>query len=273
MTRQPKPSGRKPAANEGRSEASYRRLPGRRREARVLLIVCEGKETEPRYFEALRNELRLRTLKIEVVAGRGSPGAIVRTALQKQSELQLSFEAGDQAWCVFDTEQQGTHPDLAAVIEHAAKAGLFLAASNPAFEYWYLLHFESTNRPFVHATEVIERLRAYLPQYAKTSNVFACLKDRTVTALANATALRQRADENWDQCPNPSTGVDKLVQQDLGLLWSRRVLRRKADAPRYHVFPRAYPPNKSTANAISIFVRKSSVAISHDSSVPCTPAG
>lgn len=154
--------------------------------------------------------MRLRTLKIDVVAGRGSPGAIVRTALQKQSELQLSFEAGDQAWCVFDTEQQGTHPDLAAVIEHAAKAGLLLAASNPAFEYWYLLHFESTNRPFVHATEVIERLRAYLPQYAKTSNVFACLKDQT------ATALRQRADQNWDQCPNPSTGVDKLVQQVWG---------------------------------------------------------
>jgi hypothetical protein len=217
MTRQPKLSGRKPVARSGRAEASYRRPPGQRQAGRIIVIVCEGKETEPRYFEALKRGLRLHTLRvIPSREGHGSPATIIKTALQKRHEFELDLAAGDQVWCVFDTEQQGTYRNLAEVLASAKKAGLRIAASNPAFEYWYLLHFECTNRPFVNAAEVLEQLRHHLPQYTKSFDIYVCLKDRTEMAVTNAATLRGRADQNWDECPNPSTAVNKLVQQ----IWS-----------------------------------------------------
>jgi hypothetical protein len=217
VSRQPKPSGRKGAFGEERTESSYRRQAGKRQQA-IILIVCEGKETEPRYFRALRVAFRIHELRVEVVPGsdgRGAPGRMLRTALQHQKALDLDLSSDDEAWCVFDTEQEGTHADLRDVIERAAQARVQLAISNPAFEYWYLLHYECTDRPFTDAAEVCDQLRRYLPQYTKTMSAFACVKDRTETALANVEVLRKRSEVNWERCPNPSTAVDRLVQRIL----------------------------------------------------------
>ncbi len=232
MSRQPKPSGLKLVVGGGRSENSYRRQPGGKQRSPIILIICEGKETEPRYFEALRGELRIRKAQVRVIPGgdgRGAPTSIVKMALRKQHEMEMDLESGDQTWCVFDTEQQGKYPDLAKVIEHANRKGLLLAVSNPSFEYWYVLHFECTDRPFANAAEVIERLRSHLPQYTennKSMNVFACIKDRTETALANTNTLRQRADQDWNLYPNPSTSVDRLVR------YLRSLSDGEKDAPR-----------------------------------------
>lgn len=217
MSRQPKPSGRKGAFGAERSESSYRRQAGDRRPL-TILIVCEGKETERRYFEGLRVAFRVREVTVKVVPGsdgRSSPAQILDAALQHKKEHDLDLAAGDEAWCVFDTEQEGTHPNLQDVMARAVRARVQLAISNPAFEYWYLLHYECTDRAFTDAAEVFDRLCRHLPQYTKTMNAFACVKDQTETALANAETLRKRADVDWEQCPNPSTGVDRLVQRIL----------------------------------------------------------
>ncbi len=217
MSHQAKPSGRKGTFGAERAESSYRRQAGNRQQP-IILIVCEGKETEPRYFRALRNAFRIHGLQVEVVPGsdgRGSPGGILKTALLHQKERQLDLSSNDEAWCVFDTEQEGTHPDLQDVKNRASQARVQFAVSNPAFEYWYLLHYECTDRPFTDATEVLDRLCHYLPQYTKSMNAFACVKDQTKIALANAESLRKRADVDWEQCLNPSTGVDRLVQRIL----------------------------------------------------------
>jgi hypothetical protein len=202
---------------EERTESSYRRQAGNRWQP-IILIVCEGRKTERRYFEALHVAFRVREVRVKVVPGsdgRSSPSQILDAALQHKKEHNLDPAAGDEAWCVFDTEQEGTHPDLQDVMERAARARVRLAISNPAFEYWYLLHYECTDRPFTDATEVSDQLRRHLPQYTKTMDAFACVKDRTETALANVEALRKRADVDWERCPNPSTGVDRLVQRVL----------------------------------------------------------
>lgn len=48
---------------------------------------------------------------------------------------------GDQLWCVFDCDDN-KDSELQAAILYAEKHGYKIAYSNPAFEYWYLLHFE-----------------------------------------------------------------------------------------------------------------------------------
>lgn len=176
--------------------------------------MCEGRETEPRYFRALRVAFRIHGLRVEVVPGAersSAPGRILKTAKQHEKALDLDLAGGDETWCVFDTEQERTHPDLQAVMQDAHRDRMRLAISNPAFEYWYLLHYECTDRPFADATEVVDRLRRHLPQYTKAMNAFDCVKDQTQAALANAEMLRRRSDSDWARCPNPSTGVDRLV--------------------------------------------------------------
>lgn len=42
-----------------------------------------------------------------------------------------------------------------------------IASSMPSIEYWFLLHFENTNRFFGTSTKVIEALRKYLTNFDK----------------------------------------------------------------------------------------------------------
>ena len=43
-----------------------------------------------------------------------------------------------------------------------------LCDSLPAIEYWFLLHFENTNRHFGTSKAVIQELKRYIPDYDKT---------------------------------------------------------------------------------------------------------
>lgn len=141
------------------------------------------------------------------------PAKVLKTATDNMQVLGLNLRRGDQAWCVFDTEQEGTHQGLNQIVAQAQRSQVRLAVSNPAFEYWYLLHFEDTNRPFQHASEVITRLCKYIADYDKSMDVFPHLGLFTSQAIRCATRLREQATESWDTFPNPSTGVDLLVRE------------------------------------------------------------
>jgi hypothetical protein len=119
----------------------------------------------------------------------------------------------DQIWAVFDTEQAGTHPDLMQAIQLAQENQVSLAISNPCCEYWFLLHFEHTDRPFRNADQVCDALRRYIPDYNKSKPVYLLLRDQMETALIRAQQLRYRSEQNWKDLSNPSTGIDVLVHQ------------------------------------------------------------
>lgn len=208
MPRQRKPSGRKSKLKPGRSLSDLERRPGRRLPLKRIVIVCEGTETEPGYFHGLRQKHRLSTLVIQVIPGGGDPTSVVKEARQ---ELRQLDDARDEVWCVFDTESLLQAEPVARAVDMARSNGLQLAVSNPAFEYWYILHFERTDRPFHDAAEALDRLRTHLPDYEKNTPVFAELVAKIPTAIENAQHLRNSALEPWNRFPNPSTCVDLLV--------------------------------------------------------------
>jgi hypothetical protein len=212
MPRQRKPSGKAPGFGEARRLSTFRRKAGKRLSRRVLIIVSEGSRTEPMYFQALRQCHGLPTLRI--VSGQGSPISVVKAAEQESGKLD---DKRDEVWCVFDTEIKANNPSFDRAVDLAKSHGLNLAVSNPAFEYWYLLHFEYTDRPFHDADDVINKLKDHLPPYDESTPVFQELETRTGSALQNAERLRQGASEPWDEFPNPSTGVGQLVIQILEL--------------------------------------------------------
>jgi hypothetical protein len=214
MTRTKKPSGRKALFDKGRRERDYGRPPVTRAPQRLILILCEGSQTEPNYLNALKAARRLRTVQVRVIPGgegMTDPLNLVKAAQREKRDADCNED--DQVWCVFDTEGKESGRSLEDARDCARTHGLCLAVSNPAFEYWYLLHFEATDRPFHDANEVVAALRQHVPRYDKDMAVFACLGDKTDTALANAQQLRARDEQRWQCWGNPSTGVDLLVQE------------------------------------------------------------
>jgi hypothetical protein len=200
----------------GRSKKdSLRRRESDRNPNPIILIVCEGRETEPQYFKALQSHLKLRSPRI-IVKGLGiSFDDLIKKARELKQQERLDED--DQVWCVFDVENALNAPKLVSSIQLAANAGIHLAVSNPAFEYWFLLHYETTNRPFQNADAVIAALKKYLPLYVKNTDVFyRLLKILPLeTAVERAKHCReQHADFNGESnpYPNASTTVYLLMR-------------------------------------------------------------
>jgi hypothetical protein len=212
-----KPSAKKAAFGRGRSEREYGRPRGNKQRRRLILILCEGSRTEPNYFSALkqayREHLRDSGTQLTVIPGgedRTSPTRLLNSAETEAGKNDIDTRAGDQVWCVFDTESSRPPDWLTRLLATPHKLRASLAISNPAFEYWYLLHFEQTDRPFMGVEELFDYLRKHIPRYDKNMAAFQCLGAQTTRALQNAEALRGQ--NGWSNCPNPSTSVDLLVR-------------------------------------------------------------
>ncbi len=147
-------------------------------------------------------------LSVRIIPGKGMPISIVNCAIQEKKNQDI-----DEVWCVLDTENPNENPTLPDAITKARNAKINLAISNPSFEYWYFIHFDPSSRPFANGQEMKRALRAYIPDYEENTNVFPILDDRTPEAIKNAETLRGNSPESWDVFPNPSTCVDRLVQE------------------------------------------------------------
>ena len=76
MARIPKPSGAKKQLGEMRSSSSFGRVAGSRAFPKMILIICEGTETEYHYFQSLKQDFRFSQLKIEVENSGGKTAPI-----------------------------------------------------------------------------------------------------------------------------------------------------------------------------------------------------
>ncbi len=197
-----------------RSINDYRRRQGNKTPAKVIVIVCEGKQTEPNYFRALKQKFRLSNLNVQVFPGKGAPINVVNCAIEEKKKLD---EPTDEVWCVLDTENPINNPTLSVAIEKAKKARINLAISNPSFEYWYFIHFECSNRQFANGQEMKKTIKVYIPDYSESADIFPKVDQLTFTAIKNAEKLRSQTLQSWDIFPNPSTGVDRLVQEIIKL--------------------------------------------------------
>ena len=187
-----------------------------------ILIVCEGKKTEPIYFEALCSDLTLPLVEVVIESTGAGYLAVVNKALKERKSREREAKKQrknywgkvefDEVWCVFDSEQVKDKPLFYQAVNKAQANGLKLAVSIPCFEYWYLLHFKSTTQPFANASEVIQALKRFITNYDKNTNVFNQLSDYTDQAIVRAKRLRQKHPDQDNEYPNPSTRVDELVE-------------------------------------------------------------
>jgi hypothetical protein len=150
-----------------------------------------------------------------------APGHVVQRAIDRAQTQRRAAKRDptatgpfDRVWCVFDREAANQSAGFAPAVSLANQHKIELAISNPSFEYWYLLHFYETNRPFQDADEVRRELDrpTRIPAYHKALNVFDLLRGRTDEALDRAERLYENhPDRATDPYPNPSTLVYRLV--------------------------------------------------------------
>lgn len=102
----------------------------------TILIVCEGENTEPSYF----NQFRLSSATVKPVGEGYNTIALVKRAMQLATESTY-----EQVWCVFDADPKPDNPTQASnfntAIDMAESQAFGVAYSNQAFEYWIILHF------------------------------------------------------------------------------------------------------------------------------------
>lgn len=120
-----------------RSQPTFKRPSPFKEEIPTILIVCEGRNTEPSYFR----HFRLLTAVIKTIGAGRSTLSLINEAIRLREERNY-----DQVWCVFDADPMAANHNHAKnfneAIKKAALNNIQVAYSNQAFEYWLILHFE-----------------------------------------------------------------------------------------------------------------------------------
>jgi hypothetical protein len=143
-----------------------RRAPTKAPKARMVL-VCEGKNTEPDYFRALRQNLNKQSLEIKVVEAAGVPMTVAQEALRQAKILKNSVGIeGDRVCAIFDRDE---HPKFDEAIEFCRRHKIMVGYTNPCFELWLIWHFENYGANS-HRHEVQKAFARLVPDYSLAAN-------------------------------------------------------------------------------------------------------
>lgn len=191
-----------------------------------ILIVCEGKKTEPNYFRAFNKKRQgnfVYELKLE--GGGVNTMAVVDQAMKLQQAASIPY---DRVWTVFDKDSFPEEKFNGAIVK-AGEHGVGCAWSNEAFELWYLLHFVPRVTPMVRDqyAEAISAAVNASPGY-KSKKPYKYAKNDSQNymimttygsqddAISRAQQQEQRFEGQKFATHNPCTTVFKLVRQLIG---------------------------------------------------------
>ena len=196
-----------------------RRRQSRKEPKQRFVLFCEGKNTEPAYFTALKRTLAGALITVETKPGVGVPMTIATEAVKfaksqgmtKTSRRKKnSFEENDEVWAVFDRDE---HPNFDDAVSLCQANNVGVARSNPCFELWLILHERDYNRPD-HRDAVQRELKKLRPEYDNRRGKIPDCDDmvtRVELAEERGKVLVERRQEERDPYGNPSTTVGMLT--------------------------------------------------------------
>lgn len=154
----------------------------------IIYIFVEDKKSSKYYFNSFNSDEEFRrnfknTLRVQVYNPSNSPLILVEKAIKFRGE-DKNREKGDEYWVVFDKDKHTNIPEAFAL---AQKENINIAISVICFEYWVLLHFYYTTKPFKNCDEIIKEIKSnHLKNYQKCSNCFEELRDEIDKAIKHA---------------------------------------------------------------------------------------
>lgn len=216
---QPKDRRRVKLERKQGNKASYDRI----------LIVSEGKKTEPIYFEELRIHLRLQTAKIKMVPSDygTDPLSVVNYAYdlfnEGSAQHHISPKSFERVYAVFDRDEHKTYfealnradtiNDNMRLKNDLKKQVQFKAiVTIPSFELWLLLHYKDIHPEYeVHRDKIFSKLKKYMPKYEKgLREIFQNTWFLHCDALDRADILRKHNNPHTGKLPY--TDIDELIR-------------------------------------------------------------
>ncbi len=178
-----------------------------------MIVVCEGRLTEPLYFDALARHCRANIIvDLVLEGGAGVPLSVVKKARQMMREARDEFSDRDQAWAVFDRD---VHPGFIQAINEAESAGISVAYSNPCFELWVVLHYREHDGP-TERNKIQRTLQRLMPSYDPNGSKridFTAIREAVLTAEQRAEKMEHRRSDEGMPRGNPCSTVYKLTRE------------------------------------------------------------
>lgn len=195
------------------------RLKTKRQAPANYLIVCEGKETEPNYFNGLKRKINEKYgSKVDVlipnidVKGTG----MNTTSLVKytQKRVNQSNKVYGQVWVVFDKDDYNDKQFNSAI----DNCNYNVAWSNPNFELWLLAHFKKVSG-YISKDNVLKELnkefqKKSIGNYTKNdTNIFDKVTNegKIRTAIKNCEYMEELNKDGQPSQRNPMSKVYKIV--------------------------------------------------------------
>ena len=152
----------KAAKDRKRGRPNFNRNEPLRVEKKEFLIICEGKNTEPSYFD----NFKLSTATIKTVGEGYNTFSLVERAIQIREMESKNGKNFDFVWCVFDADPKPDNPQQLTNFVNALKLAhdnsINVAYSNQAFEYWLILHFEDHQGGAMDRKDYYDKVNSYL---------------------------------------------------------------------------------------------------------------
>ena len=114
---------------------------------KVIIISCEGRNTEPEYFEAIKNKLSdyiSVLIEIQIVPKNDNPSepkdivCNLETFIEEHYDYKSDY---DEMWVIWDREKvEARKQAILEMIPKCKEKNYNIALTNPLFEFWLLLH-------------------------------------------------------------------------------------------------------------------------------------
>jgi len=189
-----------------------RRRSEREPKARFFLF-CEGQNTEPAYFRAVREELYGDVL-LKIECGVGEPRTVAEKARERiRRKSKDSFQKNDRVWAIFDRDE---HQKFDEAVDICQANGIGMARSNPCFELWLILHEREYDIPDGSraAQRELAKLRPeYDPEGGKIPNCKEMVERLPKAEERSRQQLNRRSRDNNNPFGRPSTTVGELTKE------------------------------------------------------------
>ena len=188
------------------------------RDARLIVIASEGKDTERIYFNALAKEYTNPRVHVHILKrcegeqNNSSPEHVLKQLNDYKGQYEL--ESDDELWLVIDRDRW-TDAMLSHVAKECAQDDyLHVALSNPCFELWLLLHLVNATlltpevqqqwmenrRKSKNADSYLKvRLRQEMGSYHEADYDVLMLLEHVEVAIERARLLDRNPIDRWPQ--------------------------------------------------------------------------
>ena len=188
------------------------------RDARLIVIASEGKDTERIYFKALAKEYTNPRVHVHILErseneqNNSSPEHVLKQLNDYKG--QYALESDDELWLVVDRDRWTEAMLSRVAMECAQDEFMHVALSNPCIELWLLLHLvdasllapeeqqlwmENRRRKKSADPYLKIRLRHEMGSYHESSYDALMLIEHVETAIERARALDKNPTDRWPQ--------------------------------------------------------------------------